>query len=493
MIMAKNKESSVIPVAPDTADGWGDDKLFATVQTFSREYGFCFVLLPANGLLARYVAGFPQLRAMKTDRHCRVVVLHRSEGPRALDAELENRNACIEFAAANWCHIALPDNTPPDGWSEWLRGRVSAWLLPADEDDTESVAIGSCVQLTNEEDAALFLAGDSNIVRSLIDQLDEIKRHYRDLIGSKVDERRAVFTAALQELLKSRDDAERVQLFAIVQASLEHVPTECAVRRPFSAPSPRRLPRVLILGESGAGKTAVTQYLARRTSPEHDALPAQRYRPIKRVAIPDYLGGQEAMLEYDLFGYLSGAYTGAAEAGNPGVLLSNIGGIVFLDEIGDASAAIQAKLLAYLDDYRVSPRGWTKQGLFCPLMIVAATNRPIDQWAAADEHEFLPDGHPRFRHDLYQRFDIVIRLPGLNERKSELPALVDALLQTSYVNPGFPEQGVHRISLLALDSLAELDYARANFRLLNRLLTRACSRAAVRGSSTILAMDIQNA
>ena len=334
------------------------------------------------------------------------------------------------------------------------------------------------------DEATLFLAGNGLKQQALLAQLDEIKRHFRSQIGSKVGERRQHFLKPLLDFLKAKDLTEQNKYHASSTTALDYLYNEGAVRTSFSAANARSLPRILLLAESGAGKTAVTQYLARRTSPDGGKLS----RPVKRIAIPDYLSNT-GTLEYDLFGFMKGAYTSAPEEGNPGALLSNIGGIIFLDEIGDASPAIQAKLLAFMDDYKVGPRGWSREGFFCPVMIVAATNRPIDQWAAQDEQETLPDGHPRFRHDLFQRFNIVIRLPNLNERKkdSELPALVDALLQTSSVNPC---NRITKISYKALEKLQNVNYQRANFRLLSRLLAQACSKASPRAEKTICSSDI---
>ena len=106
------------------------------------------------------------------------------------------------------------------------------------------------------------------------------------------------------------------------------------------------LPRLLLRGETGVGKTLIARYLQE----EADLRPP-------RISIPEYLG-KEDMFEYDLFGYVHGAYTGGREDGDHGLLLENVGGVVFLDEIGEANEIIQAKLLAYLDDYRIRPRGW---------------------------------------------------------------------------------------------------------------------------------------
>lgn len=238
----------------------------------------------------------------------------------------------------------------------------------------------------------------------------------------------------------------------------------------------RALPRVLILGESGAGKSLAVDYLARRVSDPG-------LRRLQRVSVPDYVGA-EASLKHELFGYMPGSFTGAAERGDPGLLLSNIGGVIFLDEIGDASPELQAKLLAYLDDFCVRPVGYNDTPLPCPTLVVAATNRPIEQWAQSHREGRIDPGQSgNFRHDLLERFDTVVRLPSLNQRikQGELPAIVDALLQTEAVNPIMDTAaGTRRVAAIdgdALANLAQRDYEGANLRKLTRLLSHAVQRA----------------
>lgn len=80
-----------------------------------------------------------------------------------------------------------------------------------------------------------------------------------------------------------------------------------------------------------------------------------------------------------------------------------MGGVVFLDEIGTANATIQAKLLAYLDDYTVRPRGWTSDPFDCPTLVVAATNRTLDELKTPEI----------FRADLLARFTDIEEVPSV--------------------------------------------------------------------------------
>ena len=166
------------------------------------------------------------------------------------------------------------------------------------------------------------------------------------------------------------------------------------------------LPKILLLGDSGVGKSLITNFLhecllkylknAKIKLPEE--VHPDPHHPL-RVAIPEFLD-KEDDFEYRLFGYVRGAYTGANANGDCGLLAQNIGQVVFLDEIGTASPKIQAKLLAYLDDYKIRPRGWQQAPL-----VVAATN----------EKERIYDTS-QFRTDLLARFTNILQIPNLKER-----------------------------------------------------------------------------
>jgi len=213
-----------------------------------------------------------------------------------------------------------------------------------------------------------------------------------------------------------------------------------------------RLPSVLLLGATGVGKTLFARYLAGTGA-------------FARVSVPEFLGSK-SMFEYELFGYAKGAYTDGNPQGSPGLIASTAGGVLFLDEIGEASAAIQAKLLAYLDDYTIRPRGWMGEPFYAPTLVVAATNR--------DPEEADPvTGRPLLRADLRLRFTDVVTIPPLSKRMASLPLILDCLLQNPQVNPGGK---VKAIGQGALEALSKKEYP-GNFRELQDTLRNAIRRA----------------
>ena len=185
---------------------------------------------------------------------------------------------------------------------------------------------------------------------------------------------------------------------------------------------------VLILGESGTGKELVARAV-HRYSP-------RRNKPFVSV---DCGALTETLLESELFGHVRGAFTGA-EADKPGLLTEADGGTILLDEIGDITAALQAKLLRVLEEQKVRPVGGVKWRPV-DVRILAATNRDLATAVQA--------GH--FREDLYYRLNVVtIRLPPLRERRSDLPLLVDHFIRRA---AGENKKQVTGMSAAALELL----------------------------------------
>ncbi len=232
-------------------------------------------------------------------------------------------------------------------------------------------------------------------------------------------------------------------------------------------PAPDHLPKLLLRGDSGVGKSLIAEYLHRKIGWQD--------RPL-RIPIPEYLS-KEDMFEYDLFGYSKGAYTGGKDEGSRGLLLASTGRVVFLDEIGEANEYLQAKLLAFLDDYRVRPRGWEGEPFYCPVLVVAATNKDLEAMARAK----------KFRGDLLARFTDRHAIPGLNDRIADLPFILDCLLQRPAMNPG---SEIEEIGKGAFKAFKERDYSEGNFRELESLFRTACENARRDGRKYLVAKDV---
>jgi two-component system response regulator AtoC len=163
---------------------------------------------------------------------------------------------------------------------------------------------------------------------------------------------------------------------------------------------------VLITGESGTGKELVAR--------------AIHYRGLlsKRPFVAVDCGSLvPTLIESELFGYEKGAFTGALRS-KEGLFQSANGGTIFLDEIGELSQELQAKLLRVLQEKEVRPVG-SNQKIKVDVRVIAATNRDLE--AAQKEG--------KFRKDLYFRLNVVtVHLPPLRERRSDVTALVHYFL-----------------------------------------------------------------
>ncbi len=164
---------------------------------------------------------------------------------------------------------------------------------------------------------------------------------------------------------------------------------------------------VLITGESGVGKEIVARAIHLQ-SPRKDKV----FLPVNCSAIP------ETLLESQLFGYMKGAFTGAASS-QEGLFQRAQGGTIFLDEIGEMPLSLQPKILRVIEDKEILPIGSTHPAKL-NVRIIAATNRELQSE--------VTEG--KFREDLFYRFNVInIRVPPLRDRREDIPLLAEHLVR----------------------------------------------------------------
>ena len=204
---------------------------------------------------------------------------------------------------------------------------------------------------------------------------------------------------------------------------------------------------VLIRGGSGTGKELIAR-----------AIHFSGNRSAKPFIVVSCAALAETLLESELFGYEKGAFTGAAGQTKGKFELAN-GGTIFLDEIGDISAKLQADLLRVLQERRFYRIGGTQE-VAVDVRVIAATNKNL-----AEEVQ-----QGRFREDLYYRLNVIeVRLPPLRERREDIPLLAEHFVQRISSELG---KDISGISGAALKLLMAHDWP-GNVRELENVIERA--------------------
>lgn len=185
---------------------------------------------------------------------------------------------------------------------------------------------------------------------------------------------------------------------------------------------------VLVTGESGAGKEFIAREIHRLSGRSSAACHA-----LNCPAIP------EQLLESELFGHVKGAFTGA-ERNREGFFMAADKGTLILDEIGDISQPIQAKLLKFLQDKEVKPVG-SSTPKTTDVRIIALTNRNLE--------EKIRDNS--FRQDLYYRLNVLsLTVPPLRERREDIPILVRTFMGQTCQEMNLAPMDIHPAAMVHL-------------------------------------------
>jgi DNA-binding NtrC family response regulator len=218
--------------------------------------------------------------------------------------------------------------------------------------------------------------------------------------------------------------------------------------------------RVLITGENGVGKELVARWLHEKSNRNRGALVE-----VNCAAIPTEL------IESELFGHEKGSFTSAVKQ-RIGKFEQAHGGTLFLDEIGDMSLNAQAKVLRALQEGKITRVGGDKD-ISVDVRVIAATNK--DLLGEVDEK--------KFRLDLYHRLSvIIIHVPSLNDRRDDVPLLVQHFLDDICNDYGIPVKGIDKD---AIDALKQNNWT-GNIRELRNVVERLI----ILSGKTISANDV---
>jgi len=186
---------------------------------------------------------------------------------------------------------------------------------------------------------------------------------------------------------------------------------------------------LLVLGETGTGKELIA-HACHAGSRRRD----QPFFALNCAALP------ESLAESELFGYAPGAFTGALRGGKPGLLELADGGTVFLDEVGEMSPYLQAKLLRFLNDGCFRRVGGDRE-VKADVRIVSATHRSLERMVDAGT----------FRQDLLFRLDVLqLQVPPLRERTEDIVPLAEVFLARACAQTGRPTARLSQAACAAL-------------------------------------------
>ena len=204
--------------------------------------------------------------------------------------------------------------------------------------------------------------------------------------------------------------------------------------------------RVLITGDNGTGKELVAHWLHQKSDRSN-----QQMVEVNCAAIPSEL------IESELFGHMKGSFTGANKD-RAGKFEAANGSTIFLDEIGDMSLSAQAKVLRALQENKINRVGSDKD-IKVDVRVIAATNKDLKKEISKG----------KFREDLYHRLAVIlIHVPSLDERKNDIPELVNHFSQLISESQGIP---IKEFTQEALERLKKYDWT-GNIRELRNVVER---------------------
>ncbi len=301
------------------------------------------------------------------------------------------------------------------------------------------------INILSPDTPVIMISGHGDIDTAV----ETVKKGAFDYISKPPDLNRLLITirnaldksslVAETKVLKKKITKHKVQPIIGESKGIEHIKATIERVAPTDA-------RVLVTGPNGTGKELVARWIHEKSE--------RAGNPIVEVncaAIPAEL------IESELFGHEKGSFTSAHKQ-RIGKFEQAHGGTLFLDEIGDMSLSAQAKVLRALQENRITRVGGDKD-IKVDVRVVAATNKDLRKEIEAK----------RFREDLYHRLAvIIIQVPSLNERKDDIPMLVEHFIESVCNEYG---QNPKEIDADAIKLLQEMDWT-GNIRELRNVIER---------------------
>ncbi len=286
------------------------------------------------------------------------------------------------------------------------------------------------VQVLSPDTPVIMISGHANIDTAV----EAVKKGAFDFISKPPDLNRMLITIrnamdkstliTETQVLKRKVAQYKTQAIIGETEAIEHIKTTIDRVAPTEA-------RVLVTGSNGTGKELVARWIHEKSNRNKASIVE-----VNCAAIPAEL------IESELFGHEKGSFTSAHKQ-RIGKFEQANGGTLFLDEIGDMSLSAQAKVLRALQENKITRVGGDKE-IKVDVRVVAATNK--------DLRKEIDEG--RFREDLYHRLAvIIIHVPPLNERREDIPLLVEHFISVVCEDYGIPPKKISDKALVALKNV----------------------------------------
>lgn len=311
----------------------------------------------------------------------------------------------------------------------------------------------------NQEVPVIIISGHGNIETAV----EAVKKGAYDYISKPPDLNRMLIT--LRNAMDKKTLVAETKVLKRKVSKVQEIVGESAPIKKIKDTIEKIAPteaRVLITGENGVGKELVARWIHEKSSRSNNAMVE-----VNCAAIPGEL------IESELFGHEKGSFTSAVKQ-RIGKFEQASGGTLFLDEIGDMSLNAQAKVLRALQEGKITRVG-ADRDINVDVRVIAATNKDL----------LKEVDNKNFRLDLYHRLGVIIlHVPSLNDRVSDIPLLVDRFLHDVATEYG---QSKKEIDQQALDLLQKYKWS-GNIRELRNVV----ERLVILSGPKITAEDVEN-
>jgi two-component system, NtrC family, nitrogen regulation response regulator NtrX len=350
-------------------------------------------------------------------------------------------------------------NDGEEGLQKFTNNKYDVVLCDIKMPKLDGIEFLEKAKLHNAEVPIIMISGHGNIDTAV----EAVKKGAFDYISKPPDLNRLLIT--LRNSLDHSELKKETKILKRKVSKVQEIIGESVAIKKIKNTIDKVAPteaRVLVTGENGSGKELVARWLHEQSH--------RNTAPIVEVncaAIPSEL------IESELFGHEKGSFTSAVKQ-RIGKFEQANGGTLFLDEIGDMSLSAQAKVLRALQEGKITRVGGDKD-ISVDVRVIAATNKDLLKEVDAKN----------FRLDLYHRLSVIlIHVPTLNERKDDIPILIEKFLADICDEYGTAKK---QIEAAAITALQQYDWT-GNIRELRNVVERLI----ILGGSTITVADINN-